>query len=207
MEKNKNRLVKKERYDFQDLLEIVAILRSPEGCPGDREQTHRDLRNNLIEEAYEVCEGIDRDDKTLLCEELGDVLLQVVFHAGIAGDEGAFTIDDVIHGVAKKMIDRHPHVFTSQTEIKTWEEIKKEEKGDLTQKDELERIARSLPALIRAEKFIKKKAPTVTANSPLLQGGEALYGQVSALLEKGISPEEALNRYLEECLKKCTNCE
>lgn len=101
----------KMHYDYDDLLQIIQILRSPEGCPWDREQTHASLRRGMLEEAYEAAEAIDCDDKTKLCEELGDVLMQVVFHADIEKDAGRFTMDDVCDGVVKKLLFRHPHVF------------------------------------------------------------------------------------------------
>lgn len=104
----------KENYKFNDLIEIVKILRSPSGCPWDREQTHKSIRSNFIEETYEAVEAIDTDDKELLKEELGDVLLQVVLHSEIESEEKGFTIDDVCAGICKKLIIRHPHVFGSR---------------------------------------------------------------------------------------------
>lgn len=101
----------KARYDYDDLLEIIRVLRSPEGCPWDQVQTHQSIRRGLLEEAYEAAEGIDRDDADLLREELGDVLMQVVFHADIERQRGRFTMEDVVDGVVKKLIFRHPHVF------------------------------------------------------------------------------------------------
>ena len=101
----------KEHYTYADLLHIIALLRSPEGCPWDKVQTHKSIRRGLLEEAYEAAEGIDRDDPKLLCEELGDLLMQVVFHADIEKDAGRFTMDDVCDGVVKKLLFRHPHVF------------------------------------------------------------------------------------------------
>ena len=101
----------KASYRFDDLVEIVRLLRSPGGCPWDREQTHASIRRNFIEETYEACEAIDLDDKRLLCEELGDVMLQVVFHAEMEAEKGGFTIDDVADGICKKLILRHPHIF------------------------------------------------------------------------------------------------
>ncbi len=203
----------KESFSFSDLVEIVAILRSAEGCPWDREQTHTTLRNNFVEEAYEVCEGIDQNDNTLLCEELGDVLLQVVFHTGIAKDEGAFQMDDVICGICKKMISRHPHVFASEKEGKqeSWEEIKKREKGEKSLSDSLCRISTSLPALKRAEKFIKKGAAPLSSQesekAKLTRWGEKFYDLCDQAVKAGVDPEEALNCYLKNIIKKCTNCE
>ena len=125
----------KARYNYDDLLEIIRVLRSPEGCPWDQVQTHQSIRRGLLEEAYEAAEGIDRDDADLLREELGDVLLQVVLYSQIAKEAGAFTIDDVIDGISKKMVRRHPHVFgdievnSPEEALALWKEIKLQEKA------------------------------------------------------------------------------
>lgn len=122
------------KYDFNDLIEIIAQLRGPGGCPWDIEQTHESLKKCLQEEAGEVMEAIDNKDDANLCEELGDLLLQVVMHAQIASETGRFTMDDVIQGVSAKMVRRHPHVFgdakasTSEESLNLWAEIKKQEK-------------------------------------------------------------------------------
>jgi tetrapyrrole methylase family protein/MazG family protein len=122
------------KYDFNDLIEIIAQLRGPGGCPWDIEQTHESLKKCLQEEAGEVMEAIDNKDDANLCEELGDLLLQVVMHAQIASETGRFTMDDVIQGVAAKMVRRHPHVFgdakasNSEESLNLWAEIKKQEK-------------------------------------------------------------------------------
>ena len=153
-----------ERYDIQDLRRIMALLRAPGGCPWDREQTHESIRRNMLEEAYEVVEAIDEKDPKHLKEELGDVLLQVVFHAQMAREEGLFTFDDVVDGVAQKMVFRHPHVFgqahadDSAQALDTWDAQKREEKDQRTASDTLKAVARSLPALIRAEKIQSKAA-------------------------------------------------
>ena len=102
---------RKDKYDINDLLQIMEILRSEQGCPWDKEQTHASMRKDMIEEAYEVCEAIDLDDRDLLKEELGDVLLQVVHHARIEEEQGTFNFQDVCDGICKKLILRHPHVF------------------------------------------------------------------------------------------------
>ena len=122
------------RYDFADFCEIIAQLRAPGGCPWDIKQTHESLKKCLVEETGEVLEAIDHKDDANLCEELGDVLLQVVMHAQIAAEENRFTMDDVIQGVAEKMIRRHPHVFgnakaeTQEESLALWQEIKRKEK-------------------------------------------------------------------------------
>lgn len=154
----------KSSYGPKDLEEIVRILRHPGGCPWDREQTHQSIRRNLLEEAYEAAEAIDRGDGDALKEELGDVLLQVYFHTSIEEDAGRFTLDDVADGVCKKLIYRHPHVFGDVTVDSTdqvlsnWEELKQKEKHQDTQADAVDAVARTLPALWRAEKMKKKAA-------------------------------------------------
>lgn len=154
----------KEFYGFEDLVAIMELLRAPGGCPWDREQTHKTIRNNFIEETYEAIEAIDTDNPTLLREELGDVLLQVVFHARISEENGEFNIADVTDEICKKLIVRHPHVFgdviakDSEQVLKNWDEIKKSRKNQTTQKQVMDSISTSLPALIRADKIGKKAA-------------------------------------------------
>ncbi|MGU8483923.1 bifunctional methyltransferase/pyrophosphohydrolase YabN [Clostridium perfringens] len=154
------------KKDFQDLLDIIETLRSPGGCPWDREQTHESLKSALLEECYEVIDAIENKDEDALIEELGDVLLQVVFHASIGKEDGYFDIMDVIGGISNKMINRHPHVFgneeanTSEQVLVNWDEIKKEEKGIKTLTEEMQNIAKSLPATTRAYK-VQKKAKKV----------------------------------------------
>lgn len=155
-------LLEKERYDFDDLLCVLEVLRSEQGCPWDREQDHHSIRKDLIEETYEVIEAIDTDDPVLLREELGDVLLQVVFHARIEEERGAFDIHDVANDICVKLIHRHPHVFgeisvdSSEQVLSNWEIIKSEEKERKTVTDKLRAIPPMLPALMRAEKVGKK---------------------------------------------------
>lgn len=157
-------LLNKKHYTVDDLVRIVQILRAPGGCPWDGEQTHQSIRRNLLEEAYEAAEAIDQRSPEHLKEELGDVLLQVVFHASIENDAGRFDLNDVADGVCRKLIYRHPHVFGDVTVHSTgevlsnWEELKKSEKGQVTQADAVDAVARTLPALWRAEKVQKKAA-------------------------------------------------
>lgn len=147
---------------MDDLIRIMELLRSPEGCPWDREQTHKSIRRNMLEEAYEAAEAIDQEDPVHLKEELGDVLLQVVFHARMAQEAGQFTFDDVVDGICKKLVFRHPHVFgavdapDTDRALSAWEAQKREEKGQKTAADTLDAVARSLPALTRAEKIQEK---------------------------------------------------
>ena len=147
----------KENYTVDDLRRLVAVLRHPGGCPWDGEQTHESIRRNFIEEAYEVAEAIDEKSPAHLKEELGDVLLQVLFHASIEEDAGRFDLDDVADGICKKLIYRHPHVFGGAAES-NWEELKRQEKGQTTYTATLQSVARSLPGLWRAEKLQTKAA-------------------------------------------------
>ena len=152
----------KEAYDVEDLRRIVRILRAPGGCPWDQVQTHESIRRNFIEEAYEVAEAINEGNPAHLKEELGDVLLQVLFHASIEEDAGRFDLDDVADGICKKLIFRHPHVFgddhaeTVGQVLTRWEELKRKEKGQATYADTLRSVAKSLPGLWRAEKVQSK---------------------------------------------------
>lgn len=152
------------KYNFDDFMNIIRDLRAENGCPWDREQTHESLKSCMIEECYEAVEAINNKDKENLCEELGDVLLQVALHTAIAEEKGEFTIEDVISNISEKMIRRHPHVFGnanvegSEGVIKNWEEIKKEEKKEKSISESIINIPNSFPANIRAEKVQKKAA-------------------------------------------------
>jgi tetrapyrrole methylase family protein/MazG family protein len=154
------------KKDFNDLLEIMNVLRSENGCPWDQEQNHESIKKCLIEECYEVLEAIDEKNDDKLNEELGDVLLQIVFHCQIGKEEGFFNINDVVEGICNKMIDRHPHVFgninlnTSEEVLVNWDKIKKKEQGLSSYTEELKHVPKNLPALMRAEK-IQKKASKV----------------------------------------------
>ena len=192
--------VRKPRYDYEDLLEIIRLLRSEDGCPWDKVQTHRSIRRGLLEEAYEAAEAIDNDDPVLLKEELGDVLMQVVFHADIESDAGRFTMDDVCDGVVKKLLFRHPHVFgdghedSPESVLVSWDKLKRQEKGQKTVADSMDSVARSLPGLWRAEK-LQKKAASAGFEWPDVQGALAkLEEEVSelrrAVEDGGNVPEE-----------------
>lgn len=154
----------KERYDVNDLIDIVQILRSPGGCPWDIEQDHKSIRRDFLEETYEVIEAINKDDRDGLLEELGDVLLQVVFHTQIEREKNSFDLNDVADGVCKKMIERHPHVFgnvnaeTSEQVLENWDVIKKQTKQQKSQTESMLSIPREFPALMRADKVQKKAA-------------------------------------------------
>lgn len=192
--------VRKPQYGYEDLLEIIRLLRSEDGCPWDKAQTHQSIRRGLLEEAYEAAEAIDNDDPVLLKEELGDVLMQVVFHADIESDAGRFTIDDVCDGVVKKLLFRHPHVFGSQREDSpesvpvSWDKLKRQEKGQKTVADSMDSVARSLPGLWRAEK-LQSKAASAGFEWPDVQGAlDKLEEEVAelrrAVEEGGDVPEE-----------------
>lgn len=152
----------KEKYAIEDLLKIMEILRGPGGCPWDAEQTHESIKKGFIEETYEVIEAINKKDKDLLQEELGDVLLQVVFHAEIEKELGVFDFSDVTDGVCKKLIERHPHVFgevkVSSTDevLSNWDDIKRKSKGQNTQGSSMLKVPKELPALMRAQKLQSK---------------------------------------------------
>ena len=157
---------KKDSYNVYDLKALIALLRSQDGCPWDREQTHESIRRNFLEEAYEVCEAIDDKDPRHLCEELGDVLMQVVFHASIEEDRGVFDLDSVADMVCKKLVDRHPHIFsdvkadTSDKVLDNWDIIKMRERSQTTIASTMDSVAKSLPALWRADKVISKAEKT-----------------------------------------------
>lgn len=154
----------KPNYKFDDLVQIVKILRAPDGCPWDREQTHKSIRSNFIEETYEAIEAIDTEDTELLKEELGDVLLQVALHSEIESEKNSFNIDDVCDGVCKKLIIRHPHVFgnvnadTTEQVLKNWDAIKMRTKSQKSQTQAMENISKALPSLMRSSKIQQKAA-------------------------------------------------
>ena len=152
----------KESYTFEDLVKIVKLLREPGGCPWDREQTHQSIRENFLEETYEVLEAIDTLNPVLMQEELGDVLLQVVLHADMARDEDWFTINNVCNDICQKLIIRHPHVFgdvsVSSTDdvLKNWDDIKRKTKKQGTQSEAMASIPATYPALMKAQKVQEK---------------------------------------------------
>ena len=214
----------KDSYGVKDLEEIVRILRAPGGCPWDAEQTHQSIRRNFLEEAYEAVEAIDEGSPEHLEEELGDVLLQVVMHARMEQEAGRFDLDGVADGICKKLIYRHPHVFgdvavsgTGEV-LSNWEALKRKEKGQATNTDALEAVARALPALWLAEK-VQKKARKAGFDWPDVSGaldklseeleelktaaaegtnvaeelGDLLFSAVNAARFLKVDPEDALN--------------
>lgn len=153
----------KDRYTMQDLLDIVALLRDPDGgCPWDKVQTHESIRTNLLEETYEAADAIDLQDAHLLCEELGDVLLQIALHTQMEAETGVFTFEDVTTGICQKLILRHPHIFgnvqasTADEVLQNWAEIKRAEKHREDAAHDLDSVPRALPALMRARKVQKR---------------------------------------------------
>lgn len=183
----------KARYSMGDFLDLIAALRSPQGCPWDREQTHESIRSNFLEETHEAIEAINRGDVAGLREELGDVLMQVVLHAQIAKESGTFTFDDVVDEVCRKLIVRHPHVFgdvvanNASDVLKTWDSVKRATKGGAgetaTQTDLLRNVPRTLPALMRADK-VQGRARRVGFDWPEISGAmEALDSEVAEFKE------------------------
>lgn len=215
----------KDYYDVDDLVEIVSILRSEDGCPWDKVQTHESIRKDFIEETYEVIEAIDLKDPELLREELGDVLLNTVFHAQIETENGNFNFNDVCNDICHKMVVRHPHVFgdvsadTTEKVLDNWDKIKMDTKGQTTYTETLESVAKSLPALMRAEKVGKRaskakmdlqdasdaleclKSETVELEQAMQSNvaedvyeefGDVLFSCVNLARKLGIDPERAL---------------
>ena len=195
----------KPRYGVYDLKNLMELLRGPGGCPWDSEQTHSSIRRNLLEEAYEAAEAIDEDDTDHLLEELGDVLMQVVFHADIAEKAGRFNLDDIADSTCRKLIRRHPHVFgdvkakNGSESLVFWEDIKRKEKLQDTASDAMRSVANSLPALWRAEK-IQKKAAKAGFDWPDYEGAlEALRSELHELeeaIQSGRNIEEELGDLL-----------
>lgn len=217
-------LLRQTKYNVNDLRDVVVILRGEGGCPWDREQDHHSIRKGLIEECYEVVEAIDKDDTALLREELGDLLLQIVFHADMEKDAGRFDLDDVANDECVKMIHRHPHVFgsvkadNSAEVLKNWEKIKTEEKQRISLSEQLRAIPPILPALMRAQKVGRKIGNSATSDA-LIEGligslqalenaqdtdarrtilGNALFDMTSLCRAYGIEAEEALSTSVEQ---------
>ncbi len=212
-------LCDKESYDCNDLIKIVGILRSPEGCPWDRVQDHHTIRNNFLEEAYEAVEAIDLESSALLREELGDVLLQIALHSQMEAEQGHFDFNDVCTGICRKMIGRHPHIFGSEyaanaaEAAQSWEQQKRKEKGLYSLEDRLRQVSGALPALMRAQKLISRAAASgcfedpndgmlrncledvLLADETDAQSWSRLLFLVCERMERlGISAEEALSR-------------
>ena len=211
-----NELKNKEKYCADDLRKIMEILRSENGCPWDKVQTHKSIRQDMLEEAYETVEAIDFESDEMLCEELGDVLLQVMFHSRIAEEEGRFSVDDVYTGVCKKMIERHPHIFgdvrvkTVDDVLTNWDAIKQNSKKRDTLKEQLDGVCKALPALMLASKYSSKcmkngieiETSFEFPKADEDEIGEALFRLVAFSKKNGIDPELALRKKCESFLKK-----
>lgn len=204
---------KNEKYTLEELYHIIELLRTPEGCPWDRAQTHETLIKPMIEEAYEAVDAIKKHSSDKLCEELGDVLLQVIFHAILAKEENSFDFDDITDRCARKMIFRHTHVFgdacaeNAQEALVNWEKRKLVEKGFESLHQDLEDIPDVLPALMRSQKVAKKirKAYNNEENTPEIMSeeeiGKKIYEICRAADVSGIDAEIALTRYVERIIE------
>ena len=192
----------KESYNISDLVDIMRLLRAENGCPWDREQTHESIRRDLIEECYEVVEAIDADNPDMLCEELGDLLMQVVFHSRISEEQGRFDFDNVADGICKKLIYRHPHVFadviaeTSEQVLENWDELKKKEKGQTTAYQTLCSVPKVFPALMRSQK-VQKRAGKVGFDYPDAEMALADLKSEISELEDAISAKDDSNCFEE----------
>lgn len=156
--------VLKDKYNIDDLVAIIKVLRAPGGCPWDREQTHESIKKNFIEETYEVVEAINKQSTDMLREELGDVLLQIVLHSEIESENGNFSFDDVVNDIVQKLVVRHPHVFSevvannTAEALNSWDAVKLKTKGQKNQTESMLSVPRELPALMRAQKIQHKAA-------------------------------------------------
>lgn len=181
----------KDKYGFEDLVNIVKILREPGGCPWDREQTHQSIRENFLEETYEVLEAIDTLNPALMQEELGDVLLQIVLHSDMARDESWFTVEDVCNDICQKLIIRHPHVFGDVTVnstgdvLKNWDDIKRQTKSQKTQSEAMAAIPATYPALMKAQK-VQGKAKKAGFDWDDVQGAFMKVAEESAELREAL---------------------
>ena len=226
-----------KKYTFEDLLEIVKKLRGEGGCPWDREQTHESIKQNIIEEGYELVEAIDGGDFAKVADESGDLLLQVVFHAQIGTENGEYGMEDVTDAICRKLIHRHPHVFGGETAensdevLEKWNQIKRDDRGQKTVAEEMAGVPKMLPSLMRAEKIQGKaekngyifNEPAVAADNisgmiNVLAGcadseaaekyiGKMLFELVSVAKTMNVDAEVALNRHLEEFIQEFSKYE
>lgn len=202
----------KEKYTVDDLREIMKELRSDHGCPWDREQDHHSIRKDVLEEAYEVAEAIDSGSSDLLKEELGDLLLQVVFHSELEAEKGVFDLDDVADGICKKLIYRHPHVFgsvqvsDSDEVLRNWDALKSKSKEEKSVTDRLNSVPKLLPALMRGEKVSKRAANAGLDYADAGEIVETLKKEI-LLLESAVSEESDIKteEELGNILFSCTN--
>ncbi len=185
----------KEHYTMEDLAALTRFLRSPGGCPWDSVQTHESVRRNFIEEVYEVCEAIDQDDPVHMCEELGDVLYQVMFHADMEREAGRFDIDTVCDEVCKKLVARHPFLFANETAsdaedaLDRWDNVKRNLNGHRTHTQAMDSVSRTLPSLWRAEKLLGKAEKAGLRRENAMAALAALEEE-TARLRKALEAEE-----------------
>ena len=194
----------KEKYTFDDLLEIVEKLRGEGGCPWDREQTHDSIKHNIIEEGYEFIEELEKGNFLKMADESGDLLLQVVFHAQIGKENGEYNIDDVTTAVCQKLIHRHPHVFgdlklsDSSEVLDTWNQIKRVDRGQKTIGEEMEGISKSLPALMRTQKVQGKAGKNGYVFSEPLVSAESIANMINVLGSD--APQDVSEKYIGKML-------
>ena len=188
----------KDKYDLNDFIHIIDVLRSPGGCPWDIKQTHESLKRNAVEEAYEVCDAIDEGSMEHLREELGDLLMQVIFHASIEKERGGFDLDDVSDEAVKKLVHRHPHVFadvkadTPDEVLANWDAIKRADRGQQSVASAMDGIPRGLPGLMRSEK-IQNKAAKVGFDWPEVSGAMDKLREEVGELQEGIDAGDIEN--------------
>lgn len=202
----------KDNYSINDLLDIVRLLRSEGGCPWDIKQTHESIKNDFLEEVYETIEAIDCKNPAMLREELGDVLLQVVFHTRIEEEKSSFSFDDVCDEICKKLIVRHPHVFgevkadSTDEVLKNWDEIKMQTKGQESYTETLTSIAKPLPALMRAQK-VGKRAMRAGMDFSCAADAIACISAEKAELDKAVESGDRQNieEELGDLLFSCVN--
>ena len=202
----------KNHYNIDDLVETVKILRSDDRCPSDKVQTHKSIKSDFIEEVYEVIEAIDMESPEMLREELGDVLLQVVFHSQIKTEENVFNFEDICNDICQKLIIRHPHVFGEITvndcdEVLTnWEHIKQQTKGQTTFTETLESVPKTFPALMRAQKVGKRASKSGMDFSDIKDALSRLRSEIDEL-EEAINENNSdkIGEELGDVLFSCTN--
>lgn len=203
-------LIEKKSYDVNDLVAIVRTLRSENGCPWDKVQTHKTIKRDLLEETYEVMEAIDCDSPEMMREELGDVLLQVVFHTVLESEQGHFELEDVINEVCRKLIVRHPHVFGDvdvqgvDDVLRNWDSIKMDSKGQQTFTDTLKSVPKNFPALMRTQKLGKRAAKSGLDFESAQQAFEGLKSEV-AETEAVLDDKEKAARELGDVMFSCVN--
>ena len=200
----------KEKYGLEDFRTIMAILRGENGCPWDRVQTHQSIRRDLLEEAYETVTAIDSGDTENLLEELGDLQMQVLFHARIEEEKGGFTFEDICDGACKKLIRRHPHVFgkmeldTPEEVLATWDEVKRQEKDQRSTAQAMQSVAAGLPALWRAEK-VQKKAAKDGFDWPDWKGAREKLTEEIGELDEALASGERIEEELGDVLAAAVN--